>query len=86
MVSLAALTVIGFGSIAHAAVANAQYGGQCAEAMAEGKHVSTDCSVNWTAKDGKEYCFGNAAAKAKFLKNPRAQIKKADAFAMAHPK
>jgi YHS domain-containing protein len=85
VMGLAALVAVAFGAIANAATTNAQYNGQCAEGMAEGQHVVTDCSVNWTAKDGKEYCFGNEAAKAKFLKNPRGQIKKADAFAAAHP-
>ena len=48
----------------------AEFGGQCAEGLAEGKHVMTDCSVNWKDKDGKTYCFSNDAAKTAFLKNP----------------
>lgn len=81
----AALFALALGGVANAATTHAQYNGQCAEGMAEGQHVTTDCSVNWTAKNGKEYCFGNEAAKTAFLKNPGGQIKKADAFAMAHP-
>src|SRR6266581_3041394 len=41
----------------------AEFGGQCAEGLAEGKHVMTDCSVNWKDKDGKTYCFSNDAEK-----------------------
>lgn len=84
-VGLGALMAVTFSGIAAAATAHAQYSGQCAEGMAEGMHVATDCSINWTAKNGKEYCFGNQTAKATFLKNPRAQVKKADAYAAAHP-
>ena len=82
---MAALLALAIGGVANAATPHAQYNGQCAEGMAEGQHVTTDCSINWTAKDGKEYCFGNEAAKTAFLKNPRGQIKKADAFAKEHP-
>ncbi|MFZ0007453.1 MAG: hypothetical protein WAK94_04350, partial [Steroidobacteraceae bacterium] len=35
----------------------AQFGGQGVEALAQGRHVVTDCSVTWTDKDGKVYCF-----------------------------
>jgi len=61
----------------------AEFGGQCAEGLAEGKHVMTDCSVNWTAKDGKTYCFSNDAAKATFLKNPAESLDRARAFIAA---
>ena len=52
-----------------ASVAKAEFGGQCAEGLAVGRHVMTNCSVNWTDKDGKLYCFSNEAAKAGFLKD-----------------
>jgi hypothetical protein len=61
----------------------AQFGGQCAEALAEGKHVPTDCSVNWTDKDGKVYCFGSEAARKAFLEDPAANLQKARDFAAA---
>jgi len=36
-----------------ASLSQAQFGGQCTEGLASGKHVMTDCSVTWTDKDGK---------------------------------
>jgi len=61
----------------------AEFGGQCAEGLAEGKHVMTDCSVNWKDKDGKTYCFSNEAAKAAFLKNPAESLDRARTFIAA---
>ncbi len=61
----------------------AEFGGQCAEGLAEGKHVMTDCSVNWADKDGKVYCFSNEAAKTAFLKNPAESLDRARAFIAA---
>lgn len=61
----------------------AEFGGQCAEGLAEGKHVMTDCSVNWKDKDGKTYCFSNDAAKAAFLKSPTESLDRARAFIAA---
>jgi len=58
----------------------AEFGGQCAEGLAEGKHVATDCSVNWKDKDGKVYCFSNDAAKAAFLKSPAESLDRARTF------
>ncbi len=61
----------------------AEFGGQCTEGLAEGKHVMTDCSVNWKDKDGKVYCFSNDAAKAAFLKNPAESLDRARTFIAA---
>jgi YHS domain-containing protein len=61
----------------------AQFGGQCVEALAGGRHVMTDCSINWTAKDGKAYCFSSADAKASFLKNPEESLERARALIAA---
>jgi len=60
--------------------AHAQFGGQCAEGMAEDAHVETDCSVNWTSKDGKVYCFSSDKARHTFLKHPARNLKRAQAF------
>ena len=30
-----------------------QFGGQCTEGLAEGRHVMTNCTTTWTDKDGK---------------------------------
>lgn len=63
--------------------AEPEFGGQCAMGLAEGKRIKTDCSVNWTAPDGKLFCFGNEDSKKEFLKDPDANIRKAaEQFAM----
>ena len=46
-----------------AAAPQVQFGGQCAEGLAQGQHVATNCSLTWTDKDGKTYCFSNPPAK-----------------------
>lgn len=61
----------------------AEFGGQCAEGLAEGKHVTTDCSITWKDKDGKAYCFSSPAAKAAFLKSPNESLERARAFVAA---
>jgi len=63
-----------------AAAASAEFGGQCAEALAEGKHVPTNCAITFTDKDGKTYCFGSEGAKKTFLSNPTANAQKARDF------
>jgi hypothetical protein len=63
--------------------AQAQFGGQCAEGLAEGKHIVTDCSLNWTDKDGKSYCFSNEAARKTFLASPTSNLQKAREFMAA---
>jgi YHS domain-containing protein len=60
-----------------------QFGGQCAEGLAEGKHVATNCSVTWTDKDGKVYCFSSEAAKKSFLQDPSGNLQKAHEFVAA---
>src|SRR5579862_1314619 len=60
--------------------AQAQFGGQCAEGLAEGKHVVTDCSLTWSDKDGKTYCFSSEASKKSFLASPTANVQKARDF------
>jgi hypothetical protein len=55
----------------------AEFGGQCPEALSEGQHVMTNCTVTWTGKDGKLYCFSTEAAKASFLKSPAEKLARA---------
>jgi len=64
--------------LATAALAG-EFNNQCSWGLANGKKVLTDCSVNATIK-GKTYCFSNEQAKAEFLKNPDANLAKAQAF------
>jgi YHS domain-containing protein len=51
--------------------------------LASGQTVKTDCSVNWTAEDGKVYCFSTEASKEAFLKNPTENVQKAREFYIA---
>jgi YHS domain-containing protein len=60
-----------------------QFGGQCAEGLASGRHVMTNCAITWTDKDGKVYCFSSDGAKKAFLENPSANLQKARDFVAA---
>jgi hypothetical protein len=61
----------------------AEFGGECPEALAEGQHVMTNCSVTWTDKDGKLFCFSSQAAKTSFLTNPTEKLERAREFMAA---
>jgi hypothetical protein len=63
--------------------AKGEFGDSCAMGLAEGQTVKTDCSVNWTAPDGKVYCFSTEGSKAAFLKNADENIQKAKEFYLA---
>ena len=60
-----------------------EFGGQCAEGLAEGQHVTTKCTTTWADKDGKTYCFSNDGAKKTFLENPVENLQRARSFAAA---
>jgi YHS domain-containing protein len=60
-----------------------QFGGQCTEGLAEGKHVMTECATRWTDKDGKVYCFSGEGAKKSFLENPTENVQRAREFIAA---
>jgi len=62
-----------------AAATTGQYDNMCAMGMALGKDVATDCSVN-AEIDGKTYCFGNEDAKTLFMKDPAANLAKAETY------
>ena len=66
-----------------AAAPKGEFDDSCAMGLASGQVVKTDCSVNWTAPDGKVYCFSTEASKAAFLKNPDENIQKAKEFLLA---
>ena len=53
-----------------------QFDGECAEGLAEGQHVATNCAITWTDKDGKVYCFSSEAAKKTFLQDPNGKLLK----------
>jgi hypothetical protein len=63
--------------------AKGEFDNSCAMGLAEGQTVKTDCSVNWTAPDGKVYCFSTEGSKTSFLKNADENIQKAKEFFLA---
>jgi hypothetical protein len=73
--ALAGAMMLGFSTGAIAAVAG-EFGNYCAMGLVGGQKKITDCSIS--EKIGKKtYCFGNAANKAEFMKDPEANIAKA---------
>jgi YHS domain-containing protein len=75
--ALAFALMLGGATAAYAATA--QFGNMCSWGLANHKDVQTDCSVNTTIK-GKTYCFSSQEAKANFMKNPTANLAKAESF------
>jgi len=74
--ALAGAFALGLATMAVAATG--QFENMCAQGMATGQEVKTDCSVSEEI-GGKTYCFGNEAARAEFMKNPDANVAKAEA-------
>jgi YHS domain-containing protein len=62
-----------------ASAGTGEFDNLCAEGLALGKEIKTDCSVNETI-DGKTYCFGNETARMLFMKHPEANLAKAQEF------
>ena len=57
----------------------------CAMSLAAGKDTQTDCSINGQYL-GKTYCFGSKEAMAEFMKNPKENLAKAQAYySKKHP-
>jgi YHS domain-containing protein len=75
--ALAVALVLGLATTAYAATG--QFGNMCSWGLANHKDVQTDCSVNTTIT-GKTYCFSSQDAKANFMKNPTANLAKAESF------
>ena len=63
--------------------ATGEFDDMCAMGLATEQKVETDCSVNATYKD-KTYCFGNEAAKEQFMKDPEANLAKAQKYYEEH--
>ena len=61
------------------AAATGEFDNMCAEGLALGKDVKTDCTVSETI-DGKTYCFGNETAKTLFMKDPQGNLAKAQQY------
>jgi hypothetical protein len=47
------------------------------------RHVMTNCTVTWTDKDGKVYCYSSDAARKSFLESPTENLQKAQDFIAA---
>jgi YHS domain-containing protein len=60
-----------------AIAATGEFNNLCAQGLATGQKIETDCSVN-AQIEGKTYCFGSEAAKAEFMKDPKANLAKAE--------
>jgi YHS domain-containing protein len=71
--------VLGVMSVAVQA-ADPEFNKECVMGLAMKKHVPTDCSVTWTADNGKVYCFSSEAARTEFLKAPAVNIAGAETF------
>lgn len=64
-----------------------EFGATCAYGLSEfGVEVKTDCKINWQdPATGKTFCFSKEEARQEFLKNPEANIRKAQAtYAKLH--
>jgi YHS domain-containing protein len=68
---------------AGALAATGEFNNMCAEGLALHKEIKTDCSVN-TVYKGKTYCFGSEQAKQDFMKDPAANLAKAEQFYSKH--
>jgi YHS domain-containing protein len=77
-----ASVVAGSLMLATAAVAaTGEYDNMCTMGLAMGKEVKTDCSISGQI-DGKTYCFGSEEAKTTFMKDPKGNLAKAEAYRM----
>lgn len=74
--ALAGAALLGFSTGAIAAVAG-EFGNYCAMGLVNGEKKLTDCSISSKIDGKKTYCFGNNAAKEAFMKDPEANIAKA---------
>ena len=52
-----------------------EFDNMCAQGLATGQQIKTDCSIN-AQIEGKTYCFGSEQAKTAFMKDPKANLAK----------
>lgn len=72
--SVVSILMLGLASAALAATG--EYENMDAMALAHGKAVKTDCTIN-SQLDGKTYCFGSQTAMSEFMQNPKRNARKA---------
>ena len=62
-----------------------EFSNMCTMGLATGKDIQTDCSIS-SQVQGKTYCFGSKEAMAEFMKNPKENLAKAQAYySKKHP-
>ena len=81
--AVAGVFLLGFATAALAG--KGEFGNQCSMALAMGKDVQTDCSINGQYL-GKTYCFGSKEAMTTFMQNPKDNLAKAQTYySKKHP-
>ena len=62
-----------------------EFNNMCTMGLATGKDIQTDCSIS-SQVQGKTYCFGSKEAMAEFMKSPKENLAKAQAYySKKHP-
>jgi YHS domain-containing protein len=62
-----------------------EFSNMCTMGLASEKDIQTDCSIN-AQLEGKTYCFGSKEAMTEFMKNPKENLAKAQAYySKKHP-
>ena len=83
MPALAGVFLLGLATAAWAG--KGEFGDMCSMALAMGKDVQTDCSINGQYL-GKTYCFGSQEAMTQFMQNPKDNLAKAQTYySSKHP-
>ena len=75
--AVAGAFLLGFATAALAG--KGEFNDMCSMALAMGKDVQTDCSINGQYL-GKTYCFGSQEAMTEFMKNPKENLVKAAGY------
>jgi YHS domain-containing protein len=75
--ALAGACMLGLATVSLAATG--EFDDMCTMGLAMGKEVKTDCAIS-AAYEGKTYCFGSEDAKAEFMKDPAANLAKAQEY------
>ncbi len=83
ILSTGLLLVMASTPLAARAEPKAEFANHCAQGLAMGKMVETNCAINWVEPSSEEkYCFSSESMKAEWAKNPTENEKKArSAFA-----
>ena len=81
--TIALAGAVSLGLATGALAVTGQFNNMCAEGLALHKEIKTDCAINGVYQ-GKTYCFGSEQAKQDFMKNPTANLAKAEAYYSKH--